>query len=1159
MSVVSEGVVLAAGSNESLCGKVEGPGGPEVAILFVGVCLLLGVASRQLLRGTRIPYTGALLLLGIGLGALEYGTHSGLGKLGTSIRVWSKINPNLILYIFLPALLFESSFAMELHQIKRCMAQMVLLAFPGVLISTFFLGVPIHYLFPYDWDWKVSFLLGGLLSATDPVAVVSLLKELGASKKLNTIIEGESLMNDGTAIVVYRLFFQMVEGRTFNAAEVIEFLSRVALGAVALGLAFGIVSFCWLGVIFNDTVIEITLTLTVSYIAYFTAEDAAEVSGVLTVMTLGMFYAAVAKTAFKGESQQSLHHFWEMVAYIANTMIFILSGVVIAESILRSGNIKGGTWGDLVILYVLLQLSRVVVVVLLYPGLRYFGYGLDWKEAVILIWSGLRGAVALSLSLILNRSSGKGIAELSEATGNLFVYFTGGVVFLTLLINGSTTQYLLKFLGMNKTLDTKKRILDYTRYEMNNKALEAYGELGEDEELGPVDWPSVVKHISCLNALEEGEQPHPHDIPPNENEMHKMHMIDTRVRLLNGVQAAYWGMLDEGRITNTAAILLMQSVEEAIDMISTHEKLLDWKALKIYVQFPSYFKYLQMKFLPQKLVTFFTVQRLELACYIAAAFLRAHRIARRQLREFIGESEVAEIIIQESEAEGEPAKQFLEDVQLNFPEVLRVLKTKQVTYSVLLHLSEYVQNLEKSGLLDVKEMSQLHDAVQTDLKKLLRKPPSVQMPSVREILSSHPFLGALPSFISEPLGNAAKEFMKLRGNILYEEGSKPDGIWLIANGVVRWKSKSIAERHLLHPTFSHGSTLGLYEALTGKTHMCDLIADSVVHCFFIETEKILSALRLTPDIEDFFWQESAMVVAKLILPQQFEEMSMQELRVLVLERSTMRIYLRGEMFEIPPYDVAIVLEGFVKQEGKNEFATAPAVLLAAHKESHLTNAGSKQSITAHHGEWFDADTRSRIIIFGISSVHNVSHRTRSSASILSCSLRVPGRPSYEHEGLVSWPEKPYISGKSEQNAVTRYASDPGYRPSSEKSMQLSRFGSMVTGKKYSARGGRFLRVPWGTGLRSSKSYPSVKSKIRKFFSSTALLSVQSQGGPAMQRRLKSEGHIPTASAGPSKIPPRLGAATRKPADDSSEGSDAEDEYIVRIDSPSKLFHNQVSN
>ncbi|KAK1263900.1 Sodium/hydrogen exchanger 7 [Acorus gramineus] len=296
--VAADGPII---GNASSSGTAESPL-PEDAVVFFGLSLVLGIASRHLLRGTRVPYTVALLVLGIALGALEYGTSHKLGKLGNGIRLWAHIDPSLLLSVFLPALLFESSFAMEVHQIKRCMVQMLLLAGPGVLISTFCLGASIKFLFPYDWNWKTSLLLGGLLSATDPVAVVALLKELGASKKLSTIIEGESLMNDGTAIVVYQLFYQMVLGRSFNAGSIVKFLTQVSLGAVAVGLAFGIVSVLWLGFIFNDTVIEITLTLAVSYLAYFTAQDGADVSGVLTVMTLGM----------------------EMIAYIANTLIFIL-------------------------------------------------------------------------------------------------------------------------------------------------------------------------------------------------------------------------------------------------------------------------------------------------------------------------------------------------------------------------------------------------------------------------------------------------------------------------------------------------------------------------------------------------------------------------------------------------------------------------------------------------------------------------------------------------------------------------------------------------------------------------------------------------------------------------------------------------------------------
>ncbi|KAE8716660.1 Sodium/hydrogen exchanger 8 [Hibiscus syriacus] len=326
---------------------------PVDAVIFVGISLVLGIACRHALRGTRVPYTIALLIIGLGLGSLEYGTSHKLGRIGDGIRIWNNIDPDLLLAVFLPALLFESAFSMEMHQIKRCMAQMLLLAGPGVLISTFCLGSAMKLTLPYGWNWKTSLLLGGLLSATDPVAVVALLKELGASKKLSTIIEGESLMNDGTAIVVYQLFYKMVLGQSFSWDAIIAFLAKVSLGAVGIGIAFGIASVLWLGFIFNDTVIEITLTLTVSYIVYFTepqmkvpieelnlesqylfytvslscftlffirkGQEGIEVSGVLAVMTLGMFYAAVAKTAFKGDGQQSLHHFFWEYGYLPSS------------------------------------------------------------------------------------------------------------------------------------------------------------------------------------------------------------------------------------------------------------------------------------------------------------------------------------------------------------------------------------------------------------------------------------------------------------------------------------------------------------------------------------------------------------------------------------------------------------------------------------------------------------------------------------------------------------------------------------------------------------------------------------------------------------------------------------------------------------------------
>nr|ADK60916.1 plasma membrane Na+/H+ transporter [Distichlis spicata] len=1122
---------------------------PDDAVLFVGVSLVLGIASRHLLRGTRVPYTVALLVLGIALGSLEYGTPHGLGKLGAGIRIWANINPDLLLAVFLPALLFESAFSMEIHQIKRCMAQMVLLAGPGVVISTFLLGTLIKVTFPYNWSWKISLLLGGLLSATDPVAVVALLKELGASKKLSTIIEGESLMNDGTAIVVYQLFLRMVLGRTFDAGSVIKFLSEVALGAVALGLAFGIVSVLWLGFIFNDTIIEISLTLAVSYIAFFTAQDSLEVSGVLTVMTLGMFYAAFAKTAFKGDSQESLHHFWEMVAYIANTLIFILSGVVIADGVLQNNvhfEKHGTSWGFLLLLYVFVLISRAVVVSVLYPLLRQFGYGLDFKEAIILVWSGLRGAVALSLSLSVKRTSDAVQSYLKPEVGTMFVFFTGGIVFLTLIVNGSTTQFFLHMLGMGKLSATKVRKLKYTRHEMLNKALEAFGELRDDEELGPADWVTVKKYITCLHDLDD-EPEHPHDVSDKDSRMHTMNLRDIRVRLLNGVQAAYWGMLEEGRITQATANILMRSVDEAMDLISG-QPLCDWKGLQSNVQFPSYYRFLQMSRLPRKLITYFTVERLESGCYICAAFLRAHRIARRQLHDFLGDSEVARIVIDESNAEGEEAKKFLEDVRVTFPQVLRVLKTRQVTYSVLTHLSEYIQNLQKTGLLEEKEMIHLDDALQTDLKKLKRNPPMVKMPRVGDLLNTHPLVGVLPAATRDPLLSNTKETVRGHGTVLYKEGSRPTGVWLVSIGVVKWTSQRLSSGHSLDPILSHGSTLGLYEVLIGKPYICDMITDSVVHCFFVEAEKIEQLRQSDPSIEVFLWQESALVIARLLLPQIFEKMAMHEIRVLIAERSTVNVYIKGEDIELEHNYIGILLEGFLKTKSQN-LITPPAVLLPSNTD--LTLFGLESSAMNHvdycyNAPGYQVEARARIIFFEIGRVSEIEADIQRTASLLSQTHEPPRTLSKEHSGLLSWPES-FRKPRGPHNvSLAEIRSQPGSL--STRALQLSMYGSMMDdmhpGQGQRRQRHRRIQV---TNPRHSSSYPRVPSKQSN---TRPLLSVQSEG--SNMKRLEAGEAAPPAPLVTQRRPPQA------MEDDNSSEESAGEEVIVRVDSPSMLSFRQSS-
>jgi uncharacterized protein YbgA (DUF1722 family) len=676
---------------------------------------------------------------------------------------------------------------------------------------------------------------------------------------------------------------------------------------------------------------------------------------------------------------------------------------------------------------------------------------------------------------------------------------------------------------------------------MLNKALRAFQDLGDDEELGPADWPTVESYISSLKGSEGELVHHPHN-GSKIGSLDPKSLKDIRMRFLNGVQATYWEMLDEGRISEVTANILMQSVDEALDQVST--TLCDWRGLKPHVNFPNYYNFLHSKVVPRKLVTYFAVERLESACYISAAFLRAHTIARQQLYDFLGESNIGSIVINESEKEGEEAKKFLEKVRSSFPQVLRVVKTKQVTYSVLNHLLGYIENLEKVGLLEEKEIAHLHDAVQTGLKKLLRNPPIVKLPKLSDMITSHPLSVALPPAFCEPLKHSKKEPMKLRGVTLYKEGSKPTGVWLIFDGIVKWKSKILSNNHSLHPTFSHGSTLGLYEVLTGKPYLCDLITDSMVLCFFIDSEKILS-LQSDSTIDDFLWQESALVLLKLLRPQIFESVAMQELRALVsTESSKLTTYVTGESIEIDCNSIGLLLEGFVKPVGiKEELISSPAALSPSNGNQSFHNSSEASGIMrvsfSQQATQYIVETRARAIIFNIGAfgADRTLHRRPSSLTPPRSSSSDQLQRSFrkEHRGLMSWPENIYAKQQQEINKTTLSLS--------ERAMQLSIFGSMVNVYRRS--------VSFG-GIYNNKLQDNLLYKKLPLNPAQGLVSAKSESSIVTKKQLETRKHA-------CQLPLKGESSTRQ--NTMVESSDEEDEdegIVVRIDSPSKIvFRNDL--
>ncbi|XP_059308994.1 sodium/hydrogen exchanger 7-like isoform X3 [Lycium ferocissimum] len=719
------------------------------------------------------------------------------------------------------------------------------------------------------------------------------------------------------AIVVYQLFYRMVLGKSFGWVSVLEYLAEGSLGSVIIGLVFGMASLFWLRFIYNDALTDFSLALTVSYIAYYTAQEEAEASGILTLVALGMVFA-MSKDTHRAGGKQSLHEFWEMFAYIANTLIFILSGVIIAQSIFSIRNLDdntGRSWGYVFLLYIILQVARTVVVFAFYPALRYFGYGLNWKEAIIIIWSGLRGAVGLALSLSVKGASGDP-KYLSTETGAMFVFLTGGSVLLTLIINGSTAQLLLSLFGMDALSESEETMVNYAKHQLLRKA-EEFSRVSSGSN-NPFDWITVGGYATCIKDVCEDT-----DWPPctiNNSYLEIDDMKTMRVCFLKATREAYWSTFNEGRITKSTISVLMESVDEAIDLAT--QGLHDWNYISTRLKFPGYYKFFSISVCPSRLTRWFVLKKLQDSCHICSAFIHAQRIARQLLLDYTGDNGNAAIVVSESEVEEQEARKFLENVKTSMPEIIHQTESRQVTFSMLKCLDECLNDMEKDGILTEKVMLHVHDLLQNDLEKLLRSPPSVTIPKPGDVITNHPLLGNLSPAIQSDLERSAKSILKTPGCTLYTKDSKLTSVWLIENGSVRSKRSPFPIHCPVDSTYPRGSIVGLYEALVGKPYLCDMVTDSVALCIEIKLESIISILAHG----ELLWKECTIFVAKLLSPDMFKKLSMQEVREIVDERSIMNTFSSEEMIETSHHSINFLLSGCLTDQSTEQLIECPAIL-----------------------------------------------------------------------------------------------------------------------------------------------------------------------------------------------------------------------------------------
>jgi CPA1 family monovalent cation:H+ antiporter len=501
---------------------------PETTLIqqeFVFVLLLLLISAVAIVvRKIRLPYTVALVVVGLALAILptEGLVQLPQGFIGLPFgngAASDEITSQLILVLLVPPLVFEAALRLNLQTLRREWLPILLLAVPGVLITALLvgnvvsltLGVPI----------ALAMVFGALISATDPVAVIAFFRTLGVDKRLSILLEGESLINDGVAVVLFTLAVASAGSAAIHTTLLqgaFEFV-RVAGGGILVGLATGLVAAQIVSRL-DDRLVETTLSMALAFGSFVGAETL-DVSGILAVLTAGLVIGSLDLDKLSPTTRITLYNFWDLLAFVANSAVFLILGLQID----MAGLIDHA--GAVAVAVLAILSSRALVVY----GAAWISS--RWRDPIpmryrhVMFWGGLRGAVSLALALSLTGADSENLQVM-----------TFGVVLFTLLVQGLTIEPLIKRLGLSNLAHTSEQQHHLARLLMLRASRRELDTLHREGLIAQPTWRAIG------DMAEEDMQKVLHDHP----ELERRILVETRQGLLRAKRNALAEGLQRGVI-----------------------------------------------------------------------------------------------------------------------------------------------------------------------------------------------------------------------------------------------------------------------------------------------------------------------------------------------------------------------------------------------------------------------------------------------------------------------------------------------------------------------------------------------------------------------------------------------------------------------------------
>ena len=712
----------------------------------------------------------------------------------------------------IPAIAFDSGINTDWHTLKRNFGQVLLLAGPGIVIIAICVAVIFKEALGYEGlSWSEALLVGSILAATDPVAVIAMLKEVGASDKISVIIDGESLMNDGTAMVFFHVMGDIVKTGSFDVGEVVGLFFRLTLGAWACGFLFAMVMYLWFRRLTDDIEAATGLTLFGSYLLFLLCEGTiVEMSGILAICSMSFFLSGFSAQVISPLVKEPLHHIWAFIGWVAETFLFVLAGAIIGGKVLHSGHIEGTDWPLLLLHYVLLTLARILMLGVFYPILKRLGYSINWRSFIIFVHAGLRGGVCLALSLIVWTDT-----EYSELLRDKLIFHASGIVVLTVVLNGCTGKWLLQTVGLAENSKEEEIALNDAAQRAIRTEDAVKAKVMASPHLSSVDWDRVIKRTKRKELPEEiiktltiGKRIHRKLVKSSGKELLTEYegtlasvtsegcLVEARVRFLQVLQARYNHYHARGMCLPPTYVYLTHQTDISRDHV--HDRLDTWDVVQPTVLHSLYARILLcLRQIP--VVKNWThkelYKRLAQAYDRCLAFHTAHEEAWRGFQAALPTLTATVIHDLHSEVLDQlrGCQFFIRNLLSGYQQIVTALQERTAEVLILHSYLEAVEKDCEEGFISMQEAELISRPVDSRLWKIYHPNPIQHFPDILDCVSFWPLLKSSPEDFLKELLRLSTVSLVLSDQELYSPKQPLNWVYLVLHGTVLEKTEEGVE------------------------------------------------------------------------------------------------------------------------------------------------------------------------------------------------------------------------------------------------------------------------------------------------------------------------------------------------------------------------------